>query len=104
MHHGVFQVVPDLVKNSCQNNAVAPGWNCRHAMQPSAPLGVALAMADSTRYFLTHAVEALRKARALPPGRQRAKQRMVARVCHLLAKQEAAPRAQRGATPASRNR
>jgi len=56
-------------------------------------------MADSTQYFRAHAVAALRKARSLPLGRQRAKQRMVARVCHLLAKQGAPP--PRGSAPPS---
>lgn len=57
--------------------------------QPLRVFGVALLMADSTEYFWSHALAALRKARSLPLGRERAKQRMVARVCHLLAKQGA---------------
>lgn len=46
-------------------------------------------MADIHHYFLTHAMIAIRKARALPFGRQRAKQRTVARIYHLLAKRAA---------------
>jgi len=41
-------------------------------------------MSDSYDYFRSHAVEAVRKARALPPSRAKLKQRVVARVYHLL--------------------
>ena len=47
-------------------------------------------MSDAHRYFMDHAVEAVRKARAMPPGHWRQKQRTVGRVYHLLAKGEAA--------------
>lgn len=50
-------------------------------------------MSDAADYFLTyfmaHAVTATRKARELPRGRIRDKQRTVARVYHLLAKEAA---------------
>jgi hypothetical protein len=47
-------------------------------------------MSDAHRYFMDHAIEAVRKARSMPPGRWRQKQRTVGRVYHLLAKGEAA--------------
>jgi len=40
-------------------------------------------------YFREHAIAAARKARALPPGRPKQKQRTVARVYHLLSKEAA---------------
>ena len=46
-------------------------------------------MSDSYDYFHAHAVEAVRKARALPPSRAKLKQRVVAHVYHLLAKEAA---------------
>jgi hypothetical protein len=46
-------------------------------------------MSDAHRYFMDHAVEAVRKARAMPPGHWRQKQRTVGRVYHLLAKSAA---------------
>lgn len=46
-------------------------------------------MSDAHHYFLAHAREALTKARAMPRGRIRHKQRVVARVYHLLAKEAA---------------
>lgn len=46
-------------------------------------------MSEAYDYFLSHAVEAIRKARTLPRGRIRDKQRTVARVYHLLAKEAA---------------
>jgi hypothetical protein len=46
-------------------------------------------MSDSHHYFLAHAREAVLKARRLPQGRVKAKQRVVARVYHLLAKEAA---------------
>lgn len=46
-------------------------------------------MSDSHHYFLAHAREAVVKARRLPIGRVRAKQRVVARIYHLLAKEAA---------------
>jgi hypothetical protein len=46
-------------------------------------------MSDSHHYFLAHAREAVLKARQLPKGRVKAKQRVVARVYHLLAKEAA---------------
>ena len=46
-------------------------------------------MSDAYDYFLSHAIEAARKARKLPRGRIRDKQRTVARVYHLLAKEAA---------------
>ncbi len=46
-------------------------------------------MSDAYDYFQAHAVEATRKARDLPPGRAKQKQRTVARVYHLLAKEAA---------------
>lgn len=44
-------------------------------------------MSDSHHYFLGHAREAVVKARQLPRGRMKTKQRAVARVYHLLAKE-----------------
>ena len=46
-------------------------------------------MSDSHHYFLAHAREAVLKARRLPQGRAKTKQRVVARVYHLLAKEAA---------------
>ncbi len=46
-------------------------------------------MSDAYDYFLSHAVEATRKARTVPRGRIRNKQRTVARMYHLLAKEAA---------------
>jgi hypothetical protein len=46
-------------------------------------------MSDAFHYFKAHAVEAVRKARAMPFGRTKQKQRTVARVYHLLAKEAA---------------
>ena len=46
-------------------------------------------MSDLHHYFLVHARQAVVKARQLPRGRMRAKQRVVARVYHLLAKEAA---------------
>ena len=46
-------------------------------------------MSDAFDYFQAHAVEAVRKARRLPLGRMKQKQRTVARVYHLLAKEAA---------------
>ena len=46
-------------------------------------------MSDACDYFQAHAVEAVRKARRLPFGRMKQKQRTVARVYHLLAKEAA---------------
>lgn len=46
-------------------------------------------MSDAHHYFLAHAREAVVKARRLPPGGVKAKQRVVARVYHLLAREAA---------------
>ena len=46
-------------------------------------------MSDAYDYFRAHAIAAVRKARALPFGRDKNKQRVVARVYHLLAKEAA---------------
>jgi hypothetical protein len=46
-------------------------------------------MSDAYDYFRAHALAAVRKARALPPGRPKLKQRTVARVYHLLSKEAA---------------
>ncbi len=46
-------------------------------------------MSDAYDYFRAHAVAAVHKARALPFGRDKSKQRLVARVYHLLAKEAA---------------
>ena len=46
-------------------------------------------MSDSHHYFLAHARKAVLKARQLPKGRIKAKQRVVARVYYLLAKEAA---------------
>jgi hypothetical protein len=46
-------------------------------------------MSDACDYFHAHAVEAFRKARRLPFGRMRQKQRTVARIYHLLAREAA---------------
>ena len=46
-------------------------------------------MSDAYDYFRVHASAAVRKARALPSGRSKQKQRTVARVYHLLSKEAA---------------
>jgi hypothetical protein len=46
-------------------------------------------MSDACDYFRAHAIAAVRKARALPPGRPKLKQRTVARVYHLLSREAA---------------
>ena len=46
-------------------------------------------MSDAYDYFRAHAIAASRKARALPRGRTKQKQRVVARVYHLLSKEAA---------------
>ncbi|MBR0992739.1 hypothetical protein JQ580_18660 [Bradyrhizobium japonicum] len=46
-------------------------------------------MSDAYDYFREHAIAAIRKARALPRGRPKEKQRTVARVYHLLSKEAA---------------
>ncbi len=46
-------------------------------------------MSDAYDYFRAHAIAAIRKARALPPGRTKQKQRTVARVYHLLSREAA---------------
>ena len=46
-------------------------------------------MSDAYDYFREHAIAAVRKARGLPPGRTKQKQRTVARIYHLLSKEAA---------------
>jgi hypothetical protein len=46
-------------------------------------------MSDAFDYFMSHAIEAARKARAMPSSHWKRKQRTVARVYHLLAKESA---------------
>ncbi|WP_027572544.1 hypothetical protein [Bradyrhizobium sp. WSM1743] len=46
-------------------------------------------MSDAYDYFRAHAIAAIRKARALPRGPMRQKQRTVARVYHLLSREAA---------------
>ena len=46
-------------------------------------------MSDAYDYFMSHAIMAVRKARAMPPSPWKRKQRTVARVYHLLAKESA---------------
>lgn len=46
-------------------------------------------MSDAYDYFREHAIAATRKARALPPGWPKQKQRTVARIYHLLSKEAA---------------
>jgi hypothetical protein len=46
-------------------------------------------MSDAYDYFKAHAIAAIQKARALPFGRDKSKQRVVARVYHLLAREAA---------------
>jgi hypothetical protein len=46
-------------------------------------------MSDAYDYFRAHAVTALEKARSLPFGKWKRKQRTVARIYHLLAKEAA---------------
>jgi len=46
-------------------------------------------MSDAYDYFKAHAIAATQKARALPFGRDKNKQRVVARVYHLLAREAA---------------
>src|SRR5690349_20031024 len=51
-------------------------------------------MSDAYDYFKAHAIAATQKARALPFGRDKQKQRVVARAYHLLAREaEFAPNA-----------
>jgi hypothetical protein len=50
-------------------------------------------MTDTYDYFLAHAREAIVKARSLPVGQQKSKQRVVARVYHILAKANGSRRA-----------
>lgn len=65
-------------------------WNGQEAVRRNLPAGPALVdMSDACDYFQAHAVEAVRKARRLPLGRTKEKQRTVARVYHLLAKEAA---------------
>jgi hypothetical protein len=46
-------------------------------------------MSDAYDYFMSHAVAAAQKARAMPSSQLKRKQRTVARVYHLLAKESA---------------
>jgi hypothetical protein len=46
-------------------------------------------MSDAYDYFMSHAVAAAQKARAMPASHLKCKQRTVARVYHLLAKESA---------------
>jgi hypothetical protein len=46
-------------------------------------------MSDAHHYFMAHAIRATLKARKMPRGRIKKKQRVVARVYHLLAKEAA---------------
>lgn len=46
-------------------------------------------MSDAYDYFREHAIAAVRKARALPPGQSKRKQRTVARVYQLLSREAA---------------
>jgi hypothetical protein len=46
-------------------------------------------MSDAQDYFRAHAITALQKARSLPFGKLKRKQRTVARIYHLLAKEAA---------------
>ncbi len=46
-------------------------------------------MSDAYDYFMSHAVSAVLKARAMPASHWKHKQRTVARVYHLLAKESA---------------
>ena len=53
-------------------------------------IGSALSsMSDAYHYFLAHAVRASLKARKMPLGRVKKRQRVVAKVFHLLAKEAA---------------
>ena len=68
-----------------------PGTAPPHTRYPSTPATAAepRAMSDAYDYFRAHAIAAVRKARALPPGRPKLKQRTVARVYHLLSREAA---------------
>ena len=46
-------------------------------------------MSDAHDYFRAHAIMAVQKARSLPIGTSKRKQRTVARIYHLLAKEAA---------------
>jgi hypothetical protein len=46
-------------------------------------------MSDAYDYFMSHAVAAMRKARVMPSSHLKRKQRTVARIYHLLAKESA---------------
>jgi hypothetical protein len=48
-----------------------------------------IGMSDAADYFLAHARRATRKARGIQRGAGRARQRLVARIYHLLAKEAA---------------
>ena len=56
---------------------------------PVSPVDTCSRASDAYDYFREHAIAAVRKARALPPGRPKLKQRTVARVYHLLSKEAA---------------
>lgn len=58
------------------------------AVSLKSPEAVSL-MSDAYDYFLEHAIAAVRKARSLPAGPVKRKQRTVARVYHLLSKEAA---------------
>jgi hypothetical protein len=58
--------------------------------EPNFRAGFALSrMSDAHHYFMAHAVRATLKARKMPRGRIKKKQRVAARVYHLLAKEAA---------------
>jgi hypothetical protein len=60
-----------------------------NALKPSARAPRWKPMSDAYDYFKAHAVAATQRARALPFGRDKQKQRVVARVYHLLAREAA---------------
>lgn len=61
----------------------------RSALKHSPRPRVGAGMSDAYDYFMSHAVAAVQKARAMPASYMKRKQRTVARVYHLLAKESA---------------
>jgi hypothetical protein len=59
------------------------------ALKQTAPALRWKTMSDAYDYFKAHAITATQKARALPFGNDKQKQRVVARIYHLLAREAA---------------
>jgi hypothetical protein len=67
-------ILPASPLGCLKQTAFPPRWN---------------GMSDAYDYFKAHAIAATQRARALPFGRDKSKQRVVARVYHLLAREAA---------------